>query len=81
MLWELCFEHCRAAQHVLGLQGGTACFGSCFGKLQTGTACFESILEGFGVCAALGFSRGPGGATGVLDLKYTYEEISLGFRV
>ena len=29
----------------------------------------------------LGFSRGPGGGTGVLRFKYTYEEKGLGFRV
>ena len=28
-----------------------------------------------------GFSRDPGGATGVLDPKYTYDIIGLGFRV
>ena len=32
-------------------------------------------------CAALGFCGDSGGGTGVLDLKYTYEEIGLGFRV
>ena len=29
-------------------------------------------------CAALGFCGDSGGGTGVLDLKYTYEEIGLG---